>query len=298
VAPEESGKRVDAVVSGRLPQLGRKRIADLCKTGALQVDGRRVRKSQIVEAEQLITLQVPEPARAEPEPDAQLELVLIRPDLVVTNKPAGMPSGAVPGKTHGTLAGALLARFPEIANVGFGPLEPGLVHRLDTFTSGLLVAARTQAAFMILRRLLGQGQLIKRYLAIVENAGLPEAGIVDANLEPHPHNRRKVLASRPTSGHGRPARLEFRVCEQRGGLSLLELSTGPAYRHQVRALLAFAGWPILGDTLYGASASQDLPPNRHALHACYVRAETSPDMPGFTVECELPEDLSRLFRAG
>src|SRR5690606_17154918 len=163
---------------------------------------------------------------------------LVRPDLVVVNKPAGMPAAALRASDRGTLAGALLARFPEMASVGFGPREPGLVHRLDTFTSGLLVAARSEQSFRRLREALESGMLIKRYLAIVANHGLPERGFIESRLIPHPKNQRKVRALSREDPSGRPARSEYRVIERRAALSLVELSVGPAFRHQIRVQLA------------------------------------------------------------
>jgi 23S rRNA pseudouridine1911/1915/1917 synthase len=223
-----------------------------------------------------------------------LDLVLVRGDLVIVNKPAGVPTAALRDNHTGALAGAVLAAFPEMRDVGFGPLEPGLVHRLDTFTSGLVIFARSANSFDNLRRALISGGLIKRYLAVVASTETPDKGSIDANLEPHPKSRRKVLVSPPDSRHGRPASIEFRTLQSTSRRALLEVSVGPAYRHQIRALLGFVGWPVVGDELYGAPPCSEVAPQRHALHASYIRCEGKTIEP-FEVSSRLPTDMSSLL---
>jgi 23S rRNA pseudouridine1911/1915/1917 synthase len=262
----------------------------------VQVNGKKVRKGHCVSVGQLVQVQLPSTERARPEPGIRIDLVLTRDDLVVVDKPAGLPSAGLRGNSDNTLAGALVARFPEMASVGFGALEPGLLHRLDTFTSGLLIAARSEQAFLALRKALSQGRLSKRYQAIVTGGHIPDAGLIDANIEPHPNNRRKVLVTSITSRRGRPSQTNFRILERHSDLTLLELSLGAAYRHQVRAHLAFMGWPIVGDTLYGGHPAAGLAPARHALHACYIRCAGA-SIRDFEVTSGLPGDMLRCLGA-
>jgi 23S rRNA pseudouridine1911/1915/1917 synthase len=156
------------------------------------------------------------------------------------------------------------------------------VHRLDTFTSGLLLAARSRAAFDNLKRALREGRLGKRYLAVVEAGTLPTEGAIDVALGPHPKNKRKVAP--------------YRIAERHGDLALLELSVGAAYRHQIRAHLASIGHPLLGDELYGGTPSVHLVPGRHALHASYL-ACSEPDLEPFEARAALPDDMRRLLEA-
>ena len=299
VGNEEAGQRMDRVLRARLSGFGRRSTALLFAEGRVQLDGRRVRKGTLVRAGQTISLQLPPPDAAAPDPEAPLELVLVRNDVVVVDKPAGMPTAALRTSTSGTLAGALIARFPELTGIGFGPREPGLIHRLDTYTSGLVIAARSQAAFAAFRSAMAQGRLTKKYLAIIDNDdALPERGYIDAPLAPHPKNRRKVAVLARSHQGSRSVRTHFRVVESRGDLILLEVSVGRAYRHQIRAHLAWRGWPILGDVLYGGRSHASLSAGRHALHASYVRCETEA-IERFEVSSALPADMrAALKRAG
>src|SRR5690606_21933673 len=146
-------------------------------------------------------------------------------------------------------------------------------------------------SFRRLREALESGMLIKRYLAIVANHGMPERGFIESRLIPHPKNQRKVRALSREDPSGRPARSEYRVIERRAALSLVELSVGPAFRHQIRVQLASVGSPIVGDELYGGAPSPMLAPGRHALHASYVRMASDAVSAGFEVERPLPRDM-------
>lgn len=290
----EAGQRFDQLVVLHVEGLGRKGAALLFASGDVTVDGRRAKKGELARVGQRVSVLVAGDARAIAEPDAELRLLLVREDLVIVDKRAGQPCAALPGAERGTVAGALLAHFPEMASVGYGLREPGLVHRLDTQTSGVLMAARTQTAFAGLRRALGSGALDKRYLAVVESERIDDHGVIEAALGPHPRNARKVSVAARGSPGARAARSEYQVIERKGRFALVEVRAGRAYRHQVRVHLASRGSPLVGDALYGG-----LDANlgaRHALHASYV-AGVGEGVPAFAVTAPLPEDMAALLRS-
>jgi 23S rRNA pseudouridine1911/1915/1917 synthase len=190
----------------------------------------------------------------------------------------------------------MVARYPEMAAVGYRPREPGLVHRLDTQTSGLLLAARSAAAFTALKAALASGALHKRYLALCQDHGLSAQGSIERPIGPDPRRPERVLVHDvlPSDGYARSALTHFRVLERRGGLLLLELEAAHAVRHQIRAHLASAGHPILGDVIYGSGHYPGLG-ERHALHASYIAWAGDGTLPSFEVRSELPRELARLL---
>ncbi|HEY6724255.1 MAG TPA: pseudouridine synthase [Polyangiaceae bacterium] len=293
----DAGRRLDQFVMERLTGYSRRTTARLFEQRRVSIDGYPGKKGMLLRAGQRVSVNVPEVDVMEPQPELPLELVLVRHDLVIVDKRPGVPSGAVRPGDRDTAAAALLGRFPEMRGVGFNEREPGLVHRLDTFTSGLLLAARDQATFSALRDALDNGQLVKRYLALVIDRDVPDTATVHAALGPHRSNRRKVSVLEGNAAYyGRPATTHLTVLERRSGFALLEIRVGAAYRHQIRAHLAYKGWPIVGDEIYGAEPCPELGPGRHALHACYMRC-TGSRVLDFEVESRLPSDMAALLGA-
>jgi 23S rRNA pseudouridine1911/1915/1917 synthase len=207
-----------------------------------------------------------------------------------------MPSHPLKAGETGTAANALVGRFPELAQVGPSPREGGLVHRLDTDTSGLLLAARTGAAHALLRAQFSARAVEKGYLALV--AGEIHAGgeIALPLLHDPRDSRRMQAASDPTYAeeHGaRPAVTRFEPVERRGGFTLLEVEIPTGVMHQIRAHLAFIGHPLAGDALYGGPALPGL--SRHFLHAARL-AFAHPDGSRARYESALPPELASTLR--
>ncbi|HVU05756.1 MAG TPA: RluA family pseudouridine synthase [Polyangiaceae bacterium] len=294
VGPDERGERLDRVVVRHVPALGRRAAASLFAEGRVFVRGRVARKGDPATDGDVVTLSVTSTAPIDPEP-GDLVVVLERPDLVVVDKPAGMPTAPLRLGEAGSLAGRLLARYPEMRRIGHRPREPGLVHRLDTETSGLVVAARTAAAFEHLTRALSEGRLEKRYLAVVAGEDFPAEVTATHPLGPDARNRARVRVFSPGSPEGRPSTTRLSRVRSAAGRTLVEASASPAYRHQVRAHLAALGWPILGDPTYGGTRAPELAPGRHALHASYVAWAGDDVVRGFSARAELPPDLGALF---
>jgi 23S rRNA pseudouridine1911/1915/1917 synthase len=299
VLAEDAGERLDKFLVRRCPELGRRAASELIERGLVRVGGRRAAKAQRLVAGD----EVSAPPASVLAPPLELELGLAldvrleRSDLVVVEKPAGQASAPlVPGET-GSLAGALLARYPEMISVGHRAREPGLIHRLDTRTSGLMVAARSAEVFEVLTRALSEHRLDKRYLAIVEGADLPDQLSIELPLMPGGGGKVVVAAPGARQGGVKACVSHFRTLERRGGLSLVEVEASRAYRHQVRVHLAASGWPIAGDLEYGGTPQPALA-GRHALHASHVAWTGDGRVPAFAVDSPLPDDLRAFFAEG
>lgn len=303
----DAGTRLDKLLVQRLPGLGRAGAKRLFAEGRVRVlgagksgAGRRASKGDVAAAGEVIEIDL-DPAEAGgaavPDPDAPLEVVLERDDLVVANKPAGVPTAPLDPGERGTLANALVARYPEMASIGFSPREPGLCHRLDTDTSGLVLAARTKDAFAALSVALREGRLDKRYLLICQIGDLPEMGSIEVPLAPHPKDRKRVypcIHPRDVARYApRPAATMYKRVRQSGLWALVEARAPKALRHQIRAHFAAVGHPLAGDVLYGGPAVEGL--NRHALHAHYIGWGGNDTVPAFVVTSPLPADMTALI---
>ncbi|HET6282587.1 MAG TPA: RluA family pseudouridine synthase [Polyangia bacterium] len=257
----------------------------LIAAGRVTLDGRKPRKGDRVVAGQVAEVEVDSlaatgaddgvaPAAVLPDPGLALELILVDSDLVGINKPAGVPSHPLQAGERGTAANALVARFPECATAGGDPREAGLGHRLDRDTSGVLLAARSRPVWQRLRASLGSPDCQKCYLAEVWGDP-PDDGSFDGAI-----GRRGRRGGRVMIGKGRnplPAHTDWQVLERRAGSTLVRARLHAGRAHQVRAHLAAAGYPILGDALYGGddvrawSAERGITSLR--LHAESVRVQ-------------------------
>jgi 23S rRNA pseudouridine1911/1915/1917 synthase len=298
VAASEAGERLDKFLVQHVPELGRRGARWLIERAFVLVAGRPAPKSRRLQPGEIVLVLAEFNGAPEAEPDALLDVRLVRSDLVVVDKPAGQASAPLVADERGTLAGALLGRYPEMAGIGYRSREPGLLHRLDTRTSGLVIAARQAEAFERLRVALVEHRLDKRYLAIVDAPGLPQAGVIDRALMPRGGGSGRVVVAPDVRAEGaQPCQSTFRTLERRGRWALLEVVAPRAYRHQVRVHLASSGWPIAGDQEYGGAVANALE-HRHALHASHVAWAGDDRVPAFAVDSVLPEDLAAFFRDG
>lgn len=298
------GSRLDKLLVDHVPGLGRAGAKRLFAEGKVRVHWgdqgkwRKGAKGDVAAAGETVELELAEGegSAAVPDPDAPLEIVLETDRVIVLDKPAGQPTAPLAPGERGTLANALVARYPELATFGFSPREPGLVHRLDTETSGLVIAARTEAAWTALTAALKEGRLDKRYLLVCASEGLPESGTIEIPLAPHPKDRRRVYACihpRDVERYSpRPASTSYRVVREHEGLALVEARAPKASRHQIRAHFAAIEHPLAGDVLYGGPAIEGL--GRHALHAHHIAWGGDKNVPAFTVESPLPADIAGL----
>jgi 23S rRNA pseudouridine1911/1915/1917 synthase len=256
-----AGTRLDAFIARRLG-IAAAAARRLIAGGAVRVDGRRAAKGARLDAGSVVGVAADgtrggEGPRVVPAPELALTVLYEDPHLVAVDKPAGMPSHPLHAGERGTAANAIVARYPECAAAARDPREGGLGHRLDTATSGVLLAARTRAAWEALRRALAAPGCEKRYLAEVWGTPPPH-GTATA-----PIGRRGRRTGRVRVGGGRQmqsAETEWTVVATRGATTLLEVRLHAGRRHQVRAHLAAAGYPIVGDDRYGGSAAAPAAP--------------------------------------
>lgn len=291
LVPEgQAADRLDKVVA-QLFGVSRRRAMEWIAEDRVRVDGRRAPKSQPVGGGSRVEVRLPPPDAPAPQPDLALVVLHADAQLIVVDKPAGMPSHPLKPGELGTAANALVARFPELASVGPSAREGGLVHRLDTDTSGLLLAARTDAAHAALRAQFTARTVEKGYLALVAGE-IHASGEVALPLAHDPHDPRKVrAASDPewaAEHDARPALTRFSPVERRSGFTLLEVEIPTGVLHQIRAHLAFIDHPIAGDALYGGPELAGL--SRHFLHAARL-SFTHPDGSPARFQSGLPADL-------
>jgi len=299
VQDPDAGKRLDKVVVEAFgARIGRARARALFERGAVRVDGHVARKGDVARVGSVITVTLPEPLddAAVAQPGAALDVRLEREELVVVCKPAGQPTAPIRAGETGTLVNALLARYPEMRGFGYSAREPGIVHRLDTDTSGLLVAARSASSFDELSRALHAGEIHKSYLLLCDGTDLADTGLVEIPLCPHPKDKRRVLACvhpRDQARYSpRPASTSYRVLRRSRRLALVEASALKAARHQIRAHMAAIGHPLLGDELYGGRTDTA---QRHALHAYHVVWRGSASVPAFEVRDDIPAPFLELL---
>jgi 23S rRNA pseudouridine1911/1915/1917 synthase len=299
-----AGERLDRHVAAAC-QLPRNQVQQWIRAGRVRLNGQEARPSELVAAGDLVEC-LPPPARIETMVPELGDLSVLHEgaELVVLDKPAGVAVHPGAGRATGTLAHLLLARYPEMAGVG-GPGRPGIVHRLDQGTSGVMVVARTASAYQRLSRAFASRAVVKRYLGIAYGTPRPAAGVVDAPIGRH-RERRKEMTVR---ADGRPARTVYRTLAARSGIALLELDLATGRTHQIRVHLKSIGHPLVGDPVYGEARWRSLPRPvqpplrdfpRPALHAWRLAlpapAVGAGDERWLRYEAPVPEDLRQLWQ--
>jgi 23S rRNA pseudouridine1911/1915/1917 synthase len=306
VPAELNGARLDKALAQLMPELSRARVKRAIELGAVRVNGRRVPKGGNVadgDVVRIDTAQVID-APAVGTPGAPLKVLFESDQVVVVDKAAGQPTAPLRPGEVGTLVNAILGRYPELVPnadsfVGHSAREPGIIHRLDTETSGTVVVARTRAAFDALKSALKEGRLDKRYLLVCAEHGLPDEGTIEFPLANHPKDQRRVYACvhpRDVMRYEpRAACTRYRVMQRSGTWALVEASVGKALRHQIRAHFAAIEHPLAGDELYGGPVIRAL--GRHALHAARVAYAGGGGVDAFDVSVPLPKDIGTLLDA-
>lgn len=288
---DQPAERLDQWLAVELPHLSRSQLQKLIRQEQIWLNGRSVRPSAAVQPGDVITIHLPAPAAASPQPEPlALEIVYEDDDLVVINKPAGMVVHPAQGHTGGTVVNALLARYPNLADLttddSAAAGRPGIVHRLDQDTSGLMMIARTAAALYQLQHQFKAREVEKLYLALVHDQPAAPEGIIDVPLGRDPHHRQK-FAPRPD---GKPARTHYRLLESYGAYSLLEIGLETGRTHQIRVHLAWLKCPVVGDTVYGRKKNAlGLP--RQFLHAWRLRFQHPRTGQTLRLEAPLPQEL-------
>jgi len=292
----DAGARLDQFLARKLEGYSRARIQQWIESGRVQVEGRPAKASARLRGGERIEVAPenrPALAAAFPE-DLPLQILYEDADLVALDKRAGMTVHAGAGRHSGTLVNALLHHFGQLSEVG-GPLRPGIVHRLDRLTSGVILVAKTDAAHLALARQFAGRQVRKTYIALVHGNFRPAAAgwtRLDMPIRRDRHHRVKMTAR---AREGRAALTEFRVLSERPGYALVEVRIGTGRTHQIRVHLATIGHPVVGDTLYGAPRQPEL--GRFFLHAREITFSHPATGEPVTVSAPLAPELAD-FLAG
>ena len=292
-ASEESkNQRLDAFLASSLDGLTRSQATRLIESGEVAVNGRAVSKSyKLAGGEDIaVTLPEPEPVEAVPQ-DIPLDVVYEDADVIVVNKPSGMVVHPAPGHPDGTLVNVLLYHCAgTLSGVG-GALRPGIVHRIDRDTSGLIIAAKNDAAHQYLSAQLADHTLARTYECIVVGALREDRGTVDAPIARHPTDRKRMAV---VAG-GREAVTHWEVIARYPGYTHVRCRLETGRTHQIRVHMAYIGHPILGDTVYGAK--KEVPGlTGQCLHAVGLRFLHPRTHEVVELFCPLPEEFTRMLQ--
>ncbi len=281
-----TGVRLDRFVADKCPELTRTHVQRLIADGFITVNGREAKSSLRLDSGDRVDVIVP-PAPPSPlVPEAiPLSIVYEDEDLLVVDKPPGLTVHPAPGHPDHTLINAILSHVPHLARMG-DSLRPGIVHRLDKDTSGLMLVAKNQVAQMNLIEQFRARSVVKAYLVLVKGHLTPEKGIIDAAIGRDARNRKRMAVVR----EGRPARTQYQVVKYLDGYTLLEILPETGRTHQIRVHLAAIGYPVVGDAVYGVK-SPFL--SRQFLHACRLGFKLPSSGEYVEFESELPQDLAQ-----
>ena len=290
--PEQAGQRLDAFLAQALPELTRSAAQRLIAEGLVTVDGKAPAKSLKLSGGETVAVTVPEPEEAQALPeDIPLDVVYEDDDVIVVNKPVGMVVHPAPGHSGGTLVNALLHHCGDsLSGIG-GELRPGIVHRIDRDTSGLIIAAKNDFAHQALSAQLQDHSLCRTYEAMVIGNLREDSGTVNAPIDRNPKDRKKMAV---VPG-GRPAVTHWQVLERFPGYTYVRCRLETGRTHQIRVHMAYIGHPLYGDTVYGAKKAAPGMTGQclHAVGLTFRHPRT-----GETVElsCPLNEEFTAFLR--
>ncbi len=246
----ESGQRVDSFLSEELEDMTRSAAQRLLEEGQVTLNGKAVKKNHKTVAGQIFLVDIPDPVALDVEPqDIPLDIVYEDEDLIVVNKPVGLVVHPAPGHMDGTLVNALLYHCGDSLSGINGTLRPGIVHRIDKDTSGLLISAKNDKAHISLADQLQDHTLYREYEAICVGGFKEDSGTVDAPIGRHQNDRKKMTVD---PRDGRRAVTHWEVLARYGGLTHVRCRLETGRTHQIRVHMAYMGRPILGDLVYGA----------------------------------------------
>jgi len=284
-----AGIRLDRYIAEECPELSRSYIQKLAEEGHITVNGAEVKRSFRLDIGDKVSIilppSVPPSLLAEEIP---LKIVYEDDDLLVVDKPAGLTVHPAPGHPSHTLVNAILAHYPHLSGVG-SPGRPGIVHRLDKNTSGLIVVAKNDAAQQNISAQIKARSVVKRYLVLVVGHLSPDRGIIEAPIGRDPSNRKRMAV---VSG-GREARTQYRVIKYMDNHTLLEVSPETGRTHQIRVHLAAIGYPVVGDEVYGTRSPILTRQFLHAHHLGFRLPSTGEQV---ELSSELPSDLEEAMK--
>lgn len=301
---EKSPIRLDSWLAQKLEFPSRTRIKNLIEQGRVLLNGKPAKPSAQVKPGDKIEVTIPPAVPARPAPEAiPLKILYEDQDLIVIDKPAGLLTHPVPGKTTGTLVNALLHHCRDLSGIG-GELKPGIVHRLDKLTSGVMVSAKTELAHLNLAEQFSRHSIERAYLALVWGKPDQNSGRIESRISRNPGHRLKMTGRR---GQGRIAVTEWKVVKRFRHFSLMECRLHTGRTHQIRVHLTEMGFPLVGDALYGKgrNLSEKIAPeiraaikdlNRQALHAFRLGFIHPATGKWLRFNSPLPEEISSLLK--
>jgi len=303
VDEEGAGMRLDRFVHERLSFVSRHEITDWIHQGRVILNSRRAKKGILLKAGDQIAVDLQHPIDTPvvvPDPYVPLEILFEDHHLVTINKPPGVPTHPLRIGEKGTIANGLAYRYPEMQSVGFSAREPGLVHRLDRDTTGVLLAARSRSSFDTLRLQFQQHEVMKIYTALVHGHPGQEGGIgLPIGTEGRRSDKVKVVATPGKGIRGLcQAYTRYRSIQHLDTCSLVRVWISTGARHQIRAHMAFLGHPVLGDELYGSVAvcgGKGIRVPRQMLHAASLQFSHPGSGQPHEIHCPLPQDFQMVL---
>ncbi len=295
----QPGERLDKALSALLPDLSRMQWQRLIKEERVLVNGAAAKPSQKLEGGEQVWADIPPVVESDLLPqDIPLDIRYEDNDIIVVNKPAGMVVHPGTGHDSDTLVHALLFHCPDLAGVG-NTKRPGIVHRLDKGTSGLIVAAKNDKAQWALQKQFKERTVGKKYLALVFGQVQPPAALIDAPLGRNPMQRKKMSviapgSARARSAHAREAKTYYRTLRSYDEYTLVECTLHTGRTHQIRVHMTYIGYPLVGDLVY-ARRKQKLLRGRHFLHASELTLKRPSDNQEKTFTAELPPELQNIL---
>jgi 23S rRNA pseudouridine1911/1915/1917 synthase len=288
----DAGERLDKFVTESTQEDGisRSQIQQWIKNGDVTVDGRAAKPNYKLSAGETVTLRIPDPVELNIEPEPiPLDIVYEDADVIVVNKPRGMVVHPAPGHYTGTLVNALLHHCRDLSGIN-GVLRPGIVHRIDKDTSGLLMAAKNDKAHLSLAGQLKAHTVTRKYIAVVHGNVAHDRGTIDAPIGRDPSDRQRFTV---TGKNGKEAVTHFIVLDRIQDYSVLELKLETGRTHQIRVHMKYIGHPLVGDPMYGRSKGN--PIDGQALHAGVLGFAHPADGRYLEFAAELPEDMKHLL---
>ncbi|MDI6689645.1 MAG: RluA family pseudouridine synthase [Actinomycetota bacterium] len=298
VKASDVGQRLDAFLAKRRKIPSRSFAQNLISQGLVQVNGKIMTKHHRLKKGETISLTIPSPEEPKILPELiPLNIIYEDEDIIVLSKPAGMVVHPAYGHTTGTLVNALLAHTKDLSGIG-GVKRPGIVHRLDKDTSGLMVVAKNDKAHLSLAKQVKKRKLRRIYLALVHGTFDIDSGTIEAPIGRSPHLRKKMMVI----SAGRHAVTNFKVKERFKDYTLLEVDIQTGRTHQIRVHMSYIKHPVVGDPEYGyRKAGKELGLNRQFLHAHRLQFTHPGTEKSISFEDKLPEDLNKvltLLRSG
>jgi len=287
---DKQGTRLDKYVGENCPELSRTHAQKLIADGYITVNDRAAKASLKLDIDDRVTITIPPtlPSPLSPEP-IPLNIIYEDDDILVIDKPAGLVVHPAPGHYSHTLINAILSHLPSLPDTG-DSLRPGVVHRLDKDTSGLILVAKNRLAHANLVNQFKERSVAKAYITLVRGHLTPELGIIEAPIGRDPRNRKRMAVVTT----GREARTEYKVIRYSGDYTLLEVRPETGRTHQIRVHLSAIGYPVAGDSTYGVKSPHF---SRQFIHACHIGFHLPSTGEYVEFESELPPDLEQALES-